>query len=416
MAASTITFNNASDVSVSFLTHRNLQMPVLKNSSEALELDPSIDRESASYYTSFYNRLAENLNEALELDGKFTVVFSIPSDWGDMVDDMVGATSSVAGEHGHVPKPLAGDQNKYLRGDGKWSAVSGGGGGSLTPAGSEIRGIYVDTDGNVQQMSHSVEKSVPSDAKFTDTTYSDMTGAGSSSAGTHGLVPAPSSGAQNKVLSGAGTWEDQTGLGSVSSEYAKANAYAVGDYCLYNEKLYKCIKEKAAGTDAPPMNTTYWTTKTDSNKTLTVAAEISEITSRLNSASQVDASVITQRLTANLSKHIVYVSKANDVLTIKGILVATSQLAKDTLLLTLGSPYNQEADYQYIGLYYISSSLFDDSTISEVGYLTNDPASTGTNAGKIYLSDPLPANKSILYQISVIPCQNAVRIPSSGDV
>ena len=42
MAASTITFNNASDVSVSFLTHRNLQMPVLKNSSEALEPIPDL--------------------------------------------------------------------------------------------------------------------------------------------------------------------------------------------------------------------------------------------------------------------------------------------------------------------------------------------------------------------------------------
>lgn len=36
----------------------------------------------------------------------------------------------------------------------------------------------------------------------------DMTGATAGQAGTHGLVPAPAAGDQDKVLSGAGTWED----------------------------------------------------------------------------------------------------------------------------------------------------------------------------------------------------------------
>lgn len=44
---------------------------------------------------------------------------------------------------------------------------------------------------------------------LTDTTYSDMTGATSSTAGAHGLVPAPSAGDDAKVLSGAGTWVNQ---------------------------------------------------------------------------------------------------------------------------------------------------------------------------------------------------------------
>ena len=49
-------------------------------------------------------------------------------------------------------------------------------------------------------------------AKITDIpTVSDMTGATSSAAGTHGLVPAPSAGDENKVLKGDGTW------GTVSS-------------------------------------------------------------------------------------------------------------------------------------------------------------------------------------------------------
>lgn len=47
------------------------------------------------------------------------------------VADMTGATASVAGTHGLVPAPSAGDNTKFLRGDGTWQTVqSGGGGGS----------------------------------------------------------------------------------------------------------------------------------------------------------------------------------------------------------------------------------------------------------------------------------------------
>lgn len=42
---------------------------------------------------------------------------------------MIGATSTDDGVAGIVPKPLAGDQNKFLRGDATWAEVSG-----LTPA------------------------------------------------------------------------------------------------------------------------------------------------------------------------------------------------------------------------------------------------------------------------------------------
>lgn len=54
---------------------------------------------------------------------------------------------------------------------------------------------------------HTVNADVPANAKFTDTTYSDMTGATSSANGTHGLVPAPAKGNQTKYLRGDGTWQ-----------------------------------------------------------------------------------------------------------------------------------------------------------------------------------------------------------------
>lgn len=56
----------------------------------------------------------------------------------------------------------------------------------------------------------SVKVAVPKNAKFTDTTYSNMTGATASAAGKAGLVPAPAAGAQTKFLRGDGTWQVPT--------------------------------------------------------------------------------------------------------------------------------------------------------------------------------------------------------------
>ncbi len=71
-----------------------------------------------------------------------------------------GATASGAGSKGLVPKPAAGDNTKFLKGDGTWS----------TP-------------------SHVI-----------------MTGASASTAGTSGSVPAPAAGKQSSFLRGDATW------------------------------------------------------------------------------------------------------------------------------------------------------------------------------------------------------------------
>lgn len=44
----------------------------------------------------------------------------------DIIGEMVGATASSAGFAGLVPAPAAGDENKFLRGDGTWAAVESG--------------------------------------------------------------------------------------------------------------------------------------------------------------------------------------------------------------------------------------------------------------------------------------------------
>lgn len=60
---------------------------------------------------------------------------------------------------------------------------------------------------------------------LTDTTYSDFSGATSSAAGAHGLVPAPSAGDQEKVLHGDGTWQDATAK-LIEMSYGESNAWA----------------------------------------------------------------------------------------------------------------------------------------------------------------------------------------------
>lgn len=76
----------------------------------------------------------------------------------------------------------------------------------LATAGSATQPVYF-SDGKPIATTYTLGKSVPSDAKFTDTTYSNMVASSASSAGKAGLVPAPAAGDQNKYLRGDGKWE-----------------------------------------------------------------------------------------------------------------------------------------------------------------------------------------------------------------
>lgn len=71
----------------------------------------------------------------------------------------------------------------------------------LIPTSLPANGGNADTVNN-----HTVKSDVPENAKFTDTTYSNMTAATASTAGKAGLVPAPAAGKQTSFLRGDGTW------------------------------------------------------------------------------------------------------------------------------------------------------------------------------------------------------------------
>ena len=108
----------------------------------------------------------------------------------------VGATSAIPGSKGLVPAPQAGDDTKFLSGDGTWQTVSAY---SLPIASSStLGGIKVGNNLIIDPSTGVLDA--------TDTTYSDFTGATSSVAGTSGLVPAPAAGDDTKFLSGNGLW------------------------------------------------------------------------------------------------------------------------------------------------------------------------------------------------------------------
>lgn len=107
-----------------------------------------------------------------------------------------------------------------------------------TATGSATKGVYIASNGTATEMTYSVNKDVPSNAVFTDTTYSVMTGADGTSAGTSGLVPQPAATDNTKYLRGDGEWETPPGatynvFTGATSQVAGSNglvpAPAIGD-------------------------------------------------------------------------------------------------------------------------------------------------------------------------------------------
>ncbi len=135
--------------------------------------------------------------------------------------DFTGATSSVAGVAGLVPAPAAGDDTKFLSGNGLWTTVSQY---SLPIASSSTLGgikvgsnLSIDSGTGVLSATDTtytagtnVQISAGNVISATDTTYSDFTGATTQQAGAAGLVPAPTTSDPEKYLKGDGTWDTPT--------------------------------------------------------------------------------------------------------------------------------------------------------------------------------------------------------------
>ena len=86
------------------------------------------DNVAASASTDTLN-LAAGSNVTITTNAATDTVTIAATDSDTTYSDFTGATSEADGTAGLVPQPDSGDEGKYLKGDGTWSAVSGTGGG-----------------------------------------------------------------------------------------------------------------------------------------------------------------------------------------------------------------------------------------------------------------------------------------------
>ena len=128
-----------------------------------------------------------------------------------------GATSLAAGTAGLVPAPAAGDDTKFLSGNGLWTTVSQY---SLPIASANtLGGVKIgqnltidpatgvlDSQGTTYTAGTNIQISNQNVISATDTTYSAFTGTDGQIAGTSGLVPAPATTDAGKFLKADGTW------------------------------------------------------------------------------------------------------------------------------------------------------------------------------------------------------------------
>lgn len=125
------------------------------------------------------------------------------------VDSALSSTSTNPVQNKVINSALAGKASSSHTHNYAGSSSAGGSANSAvklnSSAGSATQPVYF-SGGKPVATTYTLNASVPSGAKFTDTTYSVMKGATSSAAGSTGLVPAPAAGKQTSFLRGDGTW------------------------------------------------------------------------------------------------------------------------------------------------------------------------------------------------------------------
>lgn len=124
------------------------------------------------------------------------------------VTDFVGATSTMGGSHGLVPKPIPGDEEKFLCGDGTWKE-----GGSTSIDTWQPNTEYKQDDLLVyDNVVYTVTVDFTSGATFSDTNLAqyiagEMEGTDGTNDGKRGIVPAPKTTDLFSFLCADGTWK-----------------------------------------------------------------------------------------------------------------------------------------------------------------------------------------------------------------
>ena len=142
---------------------------------------------------------------------------------------------------------------------------------SSTLGGVKVGSNITNSSGTISITKANVTSALGYTPPTTDTTYNDMTGATASAAGTHGLVPAPTAGANTKFLRGDGTWQAVAAGGDTTWKNVKTegqfyksgeapSSTTVGKYdgyfyatrvynAVYNDyaELFHCVRPVSVG-------------------------------------------------------------------------------------------------------------------------------------------------------------------------
>ena len=174
-------------------------------------------------------------------------------------------------------------------------AGSGSSGGSAnsavkldTSAGSATQPVYF-SGGKPAACTYTLAKSVPSDAKFTDTnTWIALKGSTSESAGTAGYAPAPAAGNSNRYLRCDGTWQVPPDTNTTYSVFKAASSSAGGGTGL--------VPAPSAGSANRYLRSDgTWSVPSDTNTTYTLSSfGITATASELNYMDGVTSNVQTQ--------------------------------------------------------------------------------------------------------------------------
>lgn len=145
---------------------------------------------------------------------------------GDHGHSAFTGDSGSGGAAGIVPAPAAGDATKFLKGNGTWDTVAGGGGVSDHTALSNLAWSSSGHTGTASNFAGFDVNGAADNISGTEATAAlDVVVGDSGSGGTKGLVPAPASGdaAAAKYLKASGAWASISGF---APEYKGARAVA----------------------------------------------------------------------------------------------------------------------------------------------------------------------------------------------
>ena len=168
-----------------------------------------ITLENLSQFWSNIKREIDNIKASMGNKADRT---ELPKDLGDLTNNAgyLKSVTNISGNAGTATKLQKAVNINGVAFDGS-KAITVADSTKVAPSGSSFTAnriaTFADTTGKaIKDSGFTIATSVPANAKFTDTTYSDMTGANSSTAGSAGLVPAPAAGKQASFLRGDGTW------------------------------------------------------------------------------------------------------------------------------------------------------------------------------------------------------------------